>query len=307
LNESFPIRIFLLKNEAIPSTVYHMTNLSFTVTIEAPASRVWDILWNDISYRHWTSAFQEGSYAVSDWKPGSRVHFISSDGSGIYATIDQLEENALMSFKQIGEVKNFEEQPVGEKTSEWSGALETYRLTETGGITTLLATVDTLESFADYFDNSFPQALNIVKQLSEGTILPAITVTALVNVPVEKVWAYWSEPAHITQWNNASDDWHTPVAENDLRTGGSFRSRMEAKDGSFGFDFRGVYDEVITNQLIAYTMEDGRKVRISFSAEGETTQIKEKFEAETENSLELQRDGWQAILNNFKKYAEANR
>src|SRR5882672_2802923 len=87
-----------------------------------------------------------------------------------------------------------------------------------------------------------------------------VTVEATVNVPVEKVWATWSKPEHIVKWNNASDDWHTPRAENDLRTGGKFSSRMEAKDGSFGFDFGGVYDEVRTNELIAYTIGDGRKV-----------------------------------------------
>src|SRR6266850_8555487 len=91
-----------------------------------------------------------------------------------------------------------------------------------------------------------------------------ITVENAINAPVEKVWQYWTKPEHITQWNNASDDWHTPRAENDLRVGGSFSSRMEAKDGSFGFDFGGVYDEVKTNERIAYTMGDGRKVKITF-------------------------------------------
>src|SRR5688572_6983414 len=91
-----------------------------------------------------------------------------------------------------------------------------------------------------------------------------ITVEASVKAPVEKVWKYWTSPDHIKKWNNANDDWHTPKAENDLRTGGKFLSRMEAKDGSFGFDFEGVYDEVRTNELISYTMPDGRKVKITF-------------------------------------------
>ncbi|MGZ8525026.1 MAG: SRPBCC domain-containing protein, partial [Chitinophagaceae bacterium] len=98
-----------------------------------------------------------------------------------------------------------------------------------------------------------------------------ITVENTINAPVQKVWEFWSKPEHITKWCNASDDWHTPRAENDLRTGGKFVSRMEAKDGSFGFDFGGVYDEVRNNEYIEYTMSDGRKVKITFSANGNTT------------------------------------
>lgn len=133
----------------------------------------------------------------------------------------------------------------------------------------------------------------------------AITIEATVNAPVEKVWDTWTKSEHIIKWNNASDDWHTPKAENDLRTGGSFLSRMEAKDGSMGFDFGGVYDEVKTNERIAYTMGDGRKVVNSFASDGNTTKIITTFDAETENPIEMQRGGWQAILENFKKYTES--
>lgn len=132
-----------------------------------------------------------------------------------------------------------------------------------------------------------------------------ITVEATINAPVEKVWEYWTEPQHITKWNNASDDWHTPVAENDLRAGGKFLTRMEAKDGSFGFDFGGVYDEVRTNEFISYTLGDGRKVSITFTSQGNETYVSETFDAESENPIEMQKGGWQAILDNFKKYAES--
>ena len=134
-----------------------------------------------------------------------------------------------------------------------------------------------------------------------------ITVENTINAPVEKVWECWTKPEHITQWNNASDDWHTPHGENDLQTGGKFVARMEAKDGSMGFDFGGVYDSVITNQYIGYTMDDGRKVKITFTANGDKTKVTESFEAENTNSIELQQGGWQAILDNFKKYAEAKK
>ena len=134
----------------------------------------------------------------------------------------------------------------------------------------------------------------------------SITIEATVNVPVSKVWKIWSDPDHITKWATPSDDWHTTSAVNDLRKGGSFNSRMEAKDGSFGFDFGGVYDEVKENELIEYTLGDNRKVKTSFNEQGESTKIIQTFEAETQNPIEMQRGGWQAILDNFKKYTESN-
>ena len=131
-----------------------------------------------------------------------------------------------------------------------------------------------------------------------------ITIEVLVKAPIEVVWTFWTTPADIIQWNNTFDDWHTPSAQNDLRAGGKFLFRMEAKDGSFGFDFGGVYDAVKTHESIAYTMGDGKRVEIRFTGSGTETRVVETFEAESQNSIEMQHDGWQAILNNFKKYAE---
>ena len=131
-----------------------------------------------------------------------------------------------------------------------------------------------------------------------------ITVATTIAAPIENVWKLWTEPEHIKKWNNASDDWHTPKAQNDLRKGGKFLIRMESKDGKMGFDFSGVYDNVKTNELISYTLDDGRKVKITFTSVGNNTKVEEAFEAESENSIDMQESGWQSILNNFKKYAE---
>jgi uncharacterized protein YndB with AHSA1/START domain len=133
-----------------------------------------------------------------------------------------------------------------------------------------------------------------------------ITVEATVNAPVQRIWELWTSPAHITQWNNASDDWHSPRAENDLRPGGRFLARMEAKDGSFGFDFTGTYLDVKPNQYLEYTIDDGRKVEVFFTPLGNQTRVVETFEAEEVNSIEMQQGGWQSIMDNFKKYAEKN-
>jgi len=134
----------------------------------------------------------------------------------------------------------------------------------------------------------------------------AITIEAIVNAPVEKVWTYWSEPKHITQWCQASDDWHAPYAENDLRTDGKFKTTMAAKDGSVSFDFEGVYTNVQLHKVIEYSMPDGRKVKILFSGNGNETKVTETFDPEDTNPIEMQRGGWQAILDNFKKYTETH-
>jgi uncharacterized protein YndB with AHSA1/START domain len=131
-----------------------------------------------------------------------------------------------------------------------------------------------------------------------------ITVRATINAPIKSVWDKWTIPHHIIKWNFASDDWHCTTAENDLRVGGKMSSRMEAKDGSFGFDFAGIYDDVTEHEKITYTMEDGRQATTTFENNNSSTIVTTVFDAENENPVEMQQSGWQAILNNFKKYAE---
>ncbi|MBP1153656.1 MULTISPECIES: SRPBCC family protein [unclassified Paenibacillus] len=131
-----------------------------------------------------------------------------------------------------------------------------------------------------------------------------VTVQAVIQAPVEKVWRYWSEPEHITKWNQASETWHSPRSENDLRVGGKFLTRMEAKDGSMGFDFGGIYDVVKQHEQISYTLGDGRKVDINFVNQGNETKVVEIFDAESTHSIEMQQAGWQAIMDNFKRYSE---
>lgn len=132
-----------------------------------------------------------------------------------------------------------------------------------------------------------------------------ITVQATVSAPIGKVWEYWNQPEDIKRWAFASEDWEASEAENDIKTGGKFKTRMQAKDKSQGFDFAGTYTTVEKYKLIEYTMEDGRKVSIRFETTPDgQTKITESFDPESENSEEMQRSGWQAILDNFKKYVE---
>lgn len=134
-----------------------------------------------------------------------------------------------------------------------------------------------------------------------------VTIEATVNAPVAKVWQYWNEPEHIKQWAFASPEWHAPAATNDLRVGGQFTTRMEAKDGSFGFDFGGEYTEVAEHKAIAYVMGDGREARTTFEERDGKTYIVEVFDAEETNPIEMQQAGWQAILNNFKNHTESGK
>lgn len=131
-----------------------------------------------------------------------------------------------------------------------------------------------------------------------------ISVETLVRAPLEKVWGDYTSPDAICVWNAASPGWHTTRATNDLQVGGKFVSRMEAKDGSEGFDFEGTYEEVVPNEHIAYVMDDGRKVVVTFAAEGDSTRVVTVFDPENENPRDMQQAGWQAILDSFKQYAE---
>ena len=131
-----------------------------------------------------------------------------------------------------------------------------------------------------------------------------ITVSTTINAPIEKVWSAWTTPEDICNWNAASDEWHTPNAINDLRVNGTFSYRMEAKDGSMGFDLNGTYSVVEHHERIDHFFEDGREITTHFNSNGDTTEVTEAFDAETMNPVELQQQGWQAILDNFKRYVE---
>jgi uncharacterized protein YndB with AHSA1/START domain len=133
-----------------------------------------------------------------------------------------------------------------------------------------------------------------------------ITVTANINADAKNVWNYYTTPEHITKWNFADPSWHCPAATNDMRVGGKYSARMEALDGSFGFDFEATYDEIVDGEKFTYTMPNGRQATVYFKKNGSQTAVSVSFDPETENPLDLQKRGWQAILDNFKKYAEAN-
>ena len=140
----------------------------FTIGINAPAEKVWNVLWNDETYRAWTHVFSEGSYALSDWKEGSKIQFLGSDGSGMFSVIDKLIPNEFMSFKHMGIVKDGEEQAIDQETESWTGAKENYTLKGSNGSTELIVEMDVTDDHASYFHDIFPKALQKVKELSES-------------------------------------------------------------------------------------------------------------------------------------------
>ncbi|MEY4204677.1 MAG: hypothetical protein RL013_2381 [Bacteroidota bacterium] len=133
-----------------------------------------------------------------------------------------------------------------------------------------------------------------------------ITIQAVVAADRQKVWNCYTQPEHITKWNFATDTWHCPAASNDMRVGGKYLARMEAKDGSFAFDFEAVYNEIVDGEKFTYTMPDNREIQVSFEKMDDKTRVTVTFDPENVNPVDLQRDGWQSILDNFKRYAEEN-
>lgn len=284
-----------------------MQKLTFSIAINASPAHVWRTLWNDATYRKWTSVFHEGSHAVSDWREGSPIYFLGEEQSGMNSRIARSIPGQFMSFEHLGAVIN------GVADTSYADALggippqENYTLIDSGNGTTLLrADLDANSDMAAYFSDTFPPALEQVKALAEATPAIALTISAQVHAAKEKVWEYFTQPEHLMQWNNASPDWHTPAATNDLRPGGRFSYTMAARDGNMSFDFGGTYHQVEPCATIAYTLDDGRRVSISFAEAAGQTLVKETFEAEDENSAELQQMGWQAILDNFKTYTETH-
>jgi len=144
-----------------------MKKVNFSIHIDAPKEKVWNVLWDDVTYRKWVSAFSEGSYAVSDWREGSKILFTSTEGEGMFSMIAKKIPNEYMSFKHLGEMKGGEEQPESEVSKQWSGAMENYTLREKDGGTELMVKMDVTDEHEQYFRDTFPKALEIVKSLAE--------------------------------------------------------------------------------------------------------------------------------------------
>ncbi len=282
-----------------------MQKIHFSIKINAPKEKVWYIMLNDATYRQWTEAFHPGSYFEGSWEQGSDIKFLGPDEQGglggMFSKIKENRPYEFMSIDHLGEIINGEKKTA----SDWSSVNENYTFTETNGVTEVAVEMDSLDQYKEMFEEMWPKALQKVKEISEKTT-KAITVETTVNAPLEKVWECWNEPKHITKWAFASDDWEAPSAENDIRTGGQFKTVMAAKNKSFSFDFSGVYTNIKQQELIEYIIGDGRSVKIQFTKLPDGVKVTETFEMEGTHTEEQQRSGWQSILENFRKHTEQN-
>lgn len=278
-----------------------MNKLEYTIEINAPKEKVWYALWDKTNYSQWTTAFCEGSKYKGTLVKGSKMYFLDPNNNGMVSRIHENIPFLKMEFMHLSEIHNGIEAPIDDQIKKWTGCIEAYKLIEKDNITHLIVRVDSLGEFTSFFENSFPKALQLVKNIAENPF-SSITVSNFTKESIEKVWSYYTNENHIINWNFASEDWCCPKAENNLQEGKSFNYFMASKNGEHSFEFKGRYTRIITNQLIEYTIEDGRKVNIEFYNFDSQTLINITFEPETENSQELQRMGWQAILDNFIKY-----
>jgi len=290
-----------------------MTNLVLCIDINATREEVWNAITQDAPYRRWTNAFHEGSYFIGGWNKGDSIHFVALNEAGkpegMVSEIAESKHPEYISVRHLGILTGGEVDTTSDAALEWSPSYENYKLEKIDEENTRFhLDMDIQEEYYTMFENMWPKAMAMLKDVCEENkqAQKRITVIAMIGGEEGKVWSYWTDPDHIKKWNTASDDWHCPYAENDVRVGGRFKSTMAAKDGSMSFDFSGVYTKVDYGHRLSYTLDDGRKADIVFSFQCDKICVMITFDAEQQNSIELQRGGWQAILDNFKKHVENN-
>lgn len=290
-----------------------MKQFDLGIDIQAKPEDIWAAIISDKKYRVWTKVFDPHSYFEGGWQKGDRIKFLSFDENGNQrGMVSEIAESVHLkhlSIRHLGIISNGVEDYDSDAAKQWAPAYEKYYLEPVSeGVVRFRVEADIDESEYDFFMEAWEKALVLLKQVCEENLAPfaAITIETVINAPVGDVWAYWTEPAHIVKWAFASDDWHCPKAVNDLRVGGHYATTMASKDGQMAFDFSGTYTEVLPLVRLVNQIDDGRMVWVDFEAlSPQQTKVVETFEAEDMNSLELQREGWQAILNNFKIAVES--
>ncbi len=290
-----------------------MKKIDLNIDIQATPEAVWAAIISDKKYRVWTEAFDKGSYFEGGWQKGDRIKFLSPNEhgakSGMISEIAASDHLKYISIHHLGFIMDDVEDYTSDSAKKWTPAFENYYLeAKTDTITNFHVLADIDEDYFDYFNEAWISALNALKKLCEENLEPfkAITVEVLVDASAQQAWIYWTMPEYITKWAFASEDWHCPKAINNLRVGGHYSTTMASKDGQMAFDFGGTYTVVEPTKRLINQLDDGRMVWVTFEViTPQQTLVVETFEAEDENTLELQRAGWQAILNNFKLAVEA--
>ncbi|PKM84245.1 MAG: hypothetical protein CVU86_08255 [Firmicutes bacterium HGW-Firmicutes-11] len=291
-----------------------MKKIQQSIIIDAPREMVWAAIINQHKFRIWCAEFAPGSYFDGDWQLGQSIKFLgkAEDGQlmGMQAEIAVSEHLKRISIRHYALINGDAVDSDSDEAKKWVPAYENYELESVSPQSTRFSVdVDINEEYLADMAEAWSKALQKLKEVCEDNLAPfaSITVSIEIQESMEKVWLCWTGPECIKKWNHALDSWHCPTATNDLRVGGRFSYNMAARDGSVSFDFAGTYTEVVFGERITSQLDDGRMVWVSFEAsDSDYTKVVETFEAENENTLELQRNGWQSILDNFKKVVEEN-
>jgi uncharacterized protein YndB with AHSA1/START domain len=282
-----------------------MKTLHFSTTIKAPVQKVWHIMLNPETYKKWTTPFSEGSTYQGAWDKGAEIKFVDPNGDGMYARIEENKPFEFISIKHLGVINKGVIDTESQEVKEWTPALENYSFDYSDGYTKLSVRLDSHDKYVEMFNDMWPKALAKLKEICENPS-KKLTVSTIINAPVDKVWEMRTNPEHIKGWAFASPDWGVGKVTNDLKVNGRFSTEMKANDGSFAFDYAGTYIKVEPQKYMLFVLDDGRTVESTYIAGGETTKVTETFEMEHENSEELQLKGWQGILDTFKKYVETH-
>ncbi len=287
-----------------------MKLLELKQMIKSPVNQVWETIIGKETYPNWTKVFGGSSEFVGEWKEGEKVYFVGSangETAGMVSMIEKLVEGKYISIIPIGMFMGKIENAVISNENEWIGSSESYTLIQDGENTIFELKANIPDEFFYSFSDMWKRGLLRLANLCESGNIKKISITTTVNSTIESVWDAWTNPHHITKWAFASDDWESPIAKNEIKNDGKFLTRMQSKaDPNIGFDFTGQYMEVQEKKYINYIIDDGRFVEIIFEEVDCGIKISQTFEAEQENSVELQRAGWQSILDNFKYYVEKN-
>lgn len=283
-----------------------MPKLHQSILVQANKQKIWNAIVDVSKYKVWTEVFTPGSYFEGSWQQGEKMKFLAKDKENLGGLTSVIAENKLfkyISIQHLGLVKNGEEDVTSEEAKKWAGCFENYTFVEKSSETTeFIVDVDVADGYEDEIAGMWQKGLISLKNFCEKPF-EKITIQTSINKPIQQVWKVFTKPEYITRWNFASPDWECPKAANDLQVGGRYSYVMAAKDGSFAFDFGGTYTNIEPFQHIESILDDGRKVSVQFEEVDGNILVTETFEAETQNSLELQAQGWQAILNNFAAIA----
>lgn len=285
-----------------------MKKINLERTFNTTPERLWELIVDPDHYRFWTAVFSEGSDFRGDWSKGSKMRFIADNASGVEdGMLSEIVENKWpesLSIHHIGLVVNGAEDYDSPMSKEWTPAYENYRLIKKSeDQCTFLVEQDIPDPHVESLTADWQKAFDAMAErlTSTDVVGKVITLREPSSYNPLELWDRLVNPEKVMTWNFASEDWYCPQAKNDLTVGGEFHYEMAAKDGSFSFDFWGTYTEIEPGIKLSFDLGDGRKVRIDLIEKLYGTLIEERFEAEQQNDLHLQRTGWQSILRNLAK------